>query len=146
MIERLYDGTLPVSVSCGRRRAPNARSRARAPSRVLMALRACSPWRCARSMACGSVSACCPDAGCARVNASVSESVAHRVATRGKSSRIVMGLLVAKARDGVLLRGAPGGNDAEDDADGNRHAKGDDNGDVRHEGLDASEVLDAGAE
>src|SRR5436853_128021 len=36
-------------------------------------------------------------------------------------------LLVAQAHDGILARGAPSGDDAEDHANGDGHAKGDDN-------------------
>src|SRR5687768_7188218 len=149
MIERSTFGSWPRSDTCGRSREPKARSRARAASRALRADCACSPCRCAVSIACCRVSGCAACWAPAVVAAVTTERKMARPETRRRRHEmedITRRSLVAETDHGILLRGAPRGNDPEHEAHGERDAEGHEHGEVRDDGADAGDLLDADAE
>src|SRR5438105_15101210 len=69
------------------------------------------------------------------------------MSTRDWSSDVCSSdLLVTKADDRILARGAMRRHDPEREAHGERHAEGDHHREIRHDRLDARESLDGGAE
>src|SRR4029450_5768181 len=54
--------------------------------------------------------------------------------------------LVSQTYDGILFRRPPGGDDAENDAHGNRDAEGDEHRERRHDRVDLGDALDPEAQ